>query len=229
MMVFLDIGSTLIDGPPAGPARRIADGLGLGTDSLAGIEHLLFCTAARDAQELGRQLSEQFGVNPAAAVKCVGALWEDQLREAFVLPGAQQAIADLKAAGLARAYLSNIWPPFYARFETEFAAEAREQPQFLSFRMGMMKPDPEFFSAALRAVGVRPDEAVMVGDTYENDIEPAVALGMRTVWILHRAEKEKKALIKVMNHKSPSPDLTLASIGDLRTDGLLSLMHGRDK
>lgn len=225
MIVFLDIGSTLIDGPPAGPARRIAEGLGLGPDSLASIEHLLFCTAAKDAKELGRQLSEQFGVNPASALECVAALWDDQLREAFVLPGAQRAIADLKAAGIARAYLSNIWPPFYARFEQEFAAEAREQPQFLSFRMGLMKPNPEFFSVALRAVGVRPDEAVMVGDTYANDIEPAAALGMRTVWILHRAEKEKAALVKVMNREAPAPDLTLRSIGDLRADRLLSLIQ----
>ena len=225
MIVLLDIGSTLIDGPPAGPSKRIAESLGLGTDSLPAIEHLLFCTPVVDANELGFRLSELFGVDLAFAIDSVTALWNAQLKEAYVLPGAQFAIAGLKAAGISRAYLSNIWPPFYARFEQEFAAEAREQPQFLSFRMGIMKPNPEFYLTALRAMGIRPDQAVMVGDTYVNDIEPAAALGIRTVWILHRAEKEKAALVSLLNREGPSPDLTLDSIGNLTADRIFRLIH----
>jgi FMN phosphatase YigB (HAD superfamily) len=216
MTVFLDIGSTLLDGPPAGPAKRIAGSLGLGKESLPAIERLLFCTAVRDADELGQRLGHLFGVDSASAVDSVTALWNAQLQEAYALPGALEAIAGLKAAGIPRAYLSNIWPPFYARFEREFADEARGQPQFLSFQMGIMKPDPEIFRRALDSAGVSPGDAVMVGDTYNNDIMPAIALGMRTVWILHRPDKEKAALVRVVNREAPAPDLTLAAIGDLR-------------
>jgi len=190
---------------------------------------LLFCTDVQSAEELGSRLSERFGVDAVSATTSVSALWKAQLREAFVLPGAQSAIEDLKAASVPRAYLSNIWPPFYAHFEQEFSAEAHHQPQFLSFQMGMLKPNPQFFLAALKAVSISPQDAVMVGDTYVHDIEPAMKLGMRTVWILHRAHKEKAALIRVMNQEAPPPDLTLASIGDVRADQLLSLIHNGGK
>jgi FMN phosphatase YigB (HAD superfamily) len=55
----------------------------------------------------------------------------------------------------------------------------------------------------------------MVGDTYKNDIAPALALGMKTVWVLHRPHKETRDLVRVLNHAAPAPDLTLESIGDL--------------
>jgi len=63
---------------------------------------------------------------------------------------------------------------------------------------------------------------VMVGDTYRNDIRPAIDLGMRTVWVLHRPEKEKADLIAVLNGTSPPPDLTLPSIADLKPSKLLT-------
>jgi FMN phosphatase YigB (HAD superfamily) len=62
----------------------------------------------------------------------------------------------------------------------------------------------------------------MVGDTYKNDIRPAIELGMRTVWILHRPEKEKADMIEVLNGASPPPDLTLASIAELEPSRLLT-------
>jgi HAD superfamily hydrolase (TIGR01549 family) len=48
---------------------------------------------------------------------------------------------------------------------------------------GKVKPDPSIFRAALEALGVEVDEAVMVGDTLEDDIEGARAVGMRAILI----------------------------------------------
>jgi putative hydrolase of the HAD superfamily len=44
---------------------------------------------------------------------------------------------------------------------------------------GRIKPHPSIFVAALQALGVRAEEAAMVGDSYEDDIEGARSLGMR--------------------------------------------------
>ena len=44
---------------------------------------------------------------------------------------------------------------------------------------GRTKPHPSIFVAALQALGVRAEEAAMVGDSYEDDIEGARSLGMR--------------------------------------------------
>jgi len=222
MIVFFDIGSTLIDGPPFGPARRLSETLGLGPEAVAEMERLLFRSPARDPEELANTVVNRLRVDFDRAFEACSALWNAQLQEAYVLPGAREAIAKLKAAGIPRAYLSNIWPPFYEHFKQEFAEEAGGQPQFLSFQTGLMKPDPAFFQLALRALEARAEDAVMVGDTYRNDIRPAIELGMRTVWVLHRPEKEKADLIAVMNGELPPPDLTLASIAELEPSKLFS-------
>jgi putative hydrolase of the HAD superfamily len=48
---------------------------------------------------------------------------------------------------------------------------------------GKVKPDPSIFRAALERLGVKPGEAVMVGDTLEDDIEGARAVGIRALLI----------------------------------------------
>jgi putative hydrolase of the HAD superfamily len=46
---------------------------------------------------------------------------------------------------------------------------------------GRIKPHASIFVAALELLGVAPDETVMIGDSYEDDIEGARALGIRAI------------------------------------------------
>jgi HAD superfamily hydrolase (TIGR01662 family) len=46
---------------------------------------------------------------------------------------------------------------------------------------GRIKPDPSIFVAALAELDATPEESVMVGDSYEDDIEGARALGIRAI------------------------------------------------
>jgi putative hydrolase of the HAD superfamily len=48
---------------------------------------------------------------------------------------------------------------------------------------GRIKPHPSIFGAALEALGVTIQEAAMVGDSVEDDIEGARALGMRAILV----------------------------------------------
>jgi len=48
---------------------------------------------------------------------------------------------------------------------------------------GVFKPDAGIFMMALRALGVGPSEAAMVGDSIDKDCIPARRLGLRTVWL----------------------------------------------
>jgi FMN phosphatase YigB (HAD superfamily) len=45
------------------------------------------------------------------------------------------------------------------------------------------KPQPEYFAEALARLGRRPDQALMIGNDWLNDIVPAAALGMNTYWV----------------------------------------------
>jgi putative hydrolase of the HAD superfamily len=48
---------------------------------------------------------------------------------------------------------------------------------------GRVKPHPTIFQAALELLAVAPPEAVMVGDSLEEDVEGARALGMRAILV----------------------------------------------
>ena len=48
------------------------------------------------------------------------------------------------------------------------------------------KPQPEYYSELIARLRVRPDEVLVVGDDWKNDIEPASAAGVNTFWIAPR-------------------------------------------
>jgi HAD superfamily hydrolase (TIGR01549 family) len=217
MIALFDIGSTLIEGPPYGPARRLAEMLGLEKSAAARLEPLLFRTPSETPEHLAQHVAEGCGVDYTRAAEECAKLWNAQLTEAYVLPGALDAVARLRTAGIPRAYLSNIWPPFYEHFRKSFHTESAE-PQYLSFQLGLSKPDKAFFHAALQGLNVPASEIVMIGDTYKNDILPAIELGMKTIWVLHRPDKERAALVEVLNASAPRPNITLNSIAELQPE-----------
>jgi putative hydrolase of the HAD superfamily len=53
----------------------------------------------------------------------------------------------------------------------------------ISGEMGVGKPATSAFEAALAGLGLGPHQAVMVGDSWERDVEGAVSCGLPVVWI----------------------------------------------
>lgn len=60
---------------------------------------------------------------------------------------------------------------------------------------GYRKPHPLVFEAAARQLGVRPEQAVIVGDDYERDIVPAASLGMIPVLKLNERAPDSRWLL----------------------------------
>jgi putative hydrolase of the HAD superfamily len=52
-----------------------------------------------------------------------------------------------------------------------------------SRRVGLFKPDPAIYRHAAAVVGLPPSSILMVGDSFDRDIRPAHAIGMRTAWL----------------------------------------------
>ena len=75
---------------------------------------------------------------------------------------------------------------------------------------GLEKPDPEIFRLALRRAGCTPDESCMIGDRLDNDIVPALSLGMKTVWV-------RQGSFSLWNADviGCRPDITIDSIGEI--------------
>jgi putative hydrolase of the HAD superfamily len=87
-------------------------------------------------------------------------------------------LGDLKRRGLKIGLVSNG-----ARDLEEFAAHhGLEVDAAVGSRAhGRIKPDPSIFVAALSVLGTAAEETAMVGDSYEDDIEGARALGIRGI------------------------------------------------
>ncbi|MCM1336983.1 MAG: HAD family hydrolase [Candidatus Amulumruptor caecigallinarius] len=49
--------------------------------------------------------------------------------------------------------------------------------------VGVRKPDPAIFALGVDALGLTPEEVLVVGDSYRKDILPARSLGCHTAWL----------------------------------------------
>lgn len=49
--------------------------------------------------------------------------------------------------------------------------------------VGVRKPDPEIFRLGVDALGLRPEEVLVVGDSLKKDILPAESLGCHVAWL----------------------------------------------
>ena len=56
--------------------------------------------------------------------------------------------------------------------------------------VGVSKPEAGIFHAALSKLGVSPEEAIYVGDTYSDDVVGAKGVGMWAAWLVGEGEKE---------------------------------------
>ena len=88
MIALFDIGSTLIEGPPYGPARRLSEMLDLDKSAVRQLEPLLFRTPSESPEHLAQHIAEAFQIDRARATTECAKLWEAQLSEAYTLPGA---------------------------------------------------------------------------------------------------------------------------------------------
>jgi len=50
-----------------------------------------------------------------------------------------------------------------------------------SFDVGVIKPDPEFFTKMLEISGCKPEETIMIGDKLNDDVIPPKRIGMNAI------------------------------------------------
>ena len=111
-----------------------------------------------------------------------------------VFPDVPPAIAALRSRGMRLGVLSN----FDSRLRPVLA-DHRLDDQFdsitISSEAGWEKPHPNIYQAALAALGVAPQEALMVGDDWEHDVQGPTAVGMRALWLSRSAKPDPRPSI----------------------------------
>ncbi len=167
-------------------------------------------------EEMLREVLLSWGLPPTALAD--GLL--DEALQAYVtpvqaivrpLPGAQALLAGLQARGLRRGLFSNtVWPGAFHLADLERWGLAQYlECAFFSADVAAWKPAPVVFQMALEALGLRPEEALYVGDHPYFDIHGAQQAGLRGVWIRSAEWALQERDLTV------TPDATLERLPDL--------------
>ncbi|MGI9147667.1 MAG: HAD family hydrolase [Chloroflexota bacterium] len=99
-------------------------------------------------------------------------------------PGTSELLNVLKSRELRCVIVSNVEVRGALEYERDFedvGIAHLVDAVVTSLEVGFRKPHRAVFEAAIWAAGCAPMECVMVGNSEENDIEPAVALGLRAI------------------------------------------------
>jgi len=102
--------------------------------------------------------------------------------EQFVvpLPGLNDLLEGLRAAGVPSAILSNGWSPLQDR---KAARVGFVGPVLVSDQIGAQKPDARAFAALVEALGVPAAQTWYVGDNPAVDVAGSIAAGLKGVWL----------------------------------------------
>ncbi len=109
---------------------------------------------------------------------------QPKIKEEFVpYPETIDTLKTLKARGFLIGVISNAPPLSPATIAQMRIADYIDAWTF-SYELGIEKPDPRIFHAALAKLGVTADEALMVGDSLDNDVLGARAAGIDAIQIV---------------------------------------------
>jgi FMN phosphatase YigB (HAD superfamily) len=203
--VLLDLDNTLIRNPDQifAPAFiRLVDQFFTEQFELTGMADALrmamrAVSGLRDGEQTNSQVTlaaiAQTCAAPQSLIEEALAAFYDQAYaslRACVEPmaGALALIQALRARDLSIVIATNPIYPLRAILQRLEWAGLPSDPSAYAFvahndNMHFAKPDPAFYAEILGRVKVEPDEAVMVGDSSRNDIDPAKTLGIHTFWI----------------------------------------------
>jgi HAD superfamily hydrolase (TIGR01662 family) len=119
----------------------------------------------------------------------------------------REALQTLARRGHRLGVISNSHRPLDS-FESYFELDGLISVKVSSYDHGFMKPHPSIFEAALRRMGVSPQNAAMVGDSFAHDIVGARHVGMRGILLARRGDPpDRDPQVPVIRSLRELPDL----------------------
>jgi HAD superfamily hydrolase (TIGR01509 family) len=209
--LLFDVGETLWhspDPPPPAEFRRIAAQRAAPLLAGSGVtEHRIehFARVTWDAIEDAIRSARDGDRSEPDYVECVRAAlrrealaldrWQAaQLLEAIYISGAEagkaayddarDVLLELKRRGFLLATATNraFGGPRFRCDLVECGIDVEWDAHAVSVEVGFQKPHPAVFEHALRQLRVRPEQALMVGNSLAEDVAGAQRLGIATVW-----------------------------------------------
>ncbi len=208
-VVFFDLDGTLVDERAGVQAARAAAAealRALGYDVPdeafdAAVQLVVDRTFARHGgqwpgiwsrEALMADVLRALGLHMAAAARIADAYAAARIEHLALMPGARQTLT-LLSRRLPIGLISN-------GSGTEQRAKLRRggldgyfRALTISGDLGVAKPAPAIFQAALRSLSVRPDEAVHVGNNFEQDVVGALGVEMGAIWLNVSGERAARS------------------------------------
>ncbi|MEI6667799.1 MAG: HAD family hydrolase [Acidobacteriota bacterium] len=127
---------------------------------------------------------EQMGGTGPAARDAAREIYEEwaECRHFFLYDDVEPVLRQLAASGLRIGLISNTQRPL-DEFAAHFDLQGLISASVSSAQHGFLKPHRSIFEAALAALELPPEDAMMVGDSVKHDIEGARQVGMRAVLV----------------------------------------------
>jgi len=211
------MGQTLVTGAAQSPRRVVASRFDLSEKETRKVGRLIMTHPAAEPSSLAQALKDILLDHQQQHLRNgLEEVWAQQSRCVKEIDGARSVLRALKTSGFKLGLLSNTWHPLYSGF-CENCPEMAELVDYfvLSYRLGCKKPSADLFRQALALTGAPAGSCWMVGDSYELDIEPALAVGMHAIWLLRGPEREKSLLAQVLRGEKPRPDWAIAQLEEI--------------
>jgi HAD superfamily hydrolase (TIGR01549 family) len=183
--VLLDVYGTLLDTYIfRSSLRHIADDLGLSEEERIEAVKLALTTHFPTIRDAARAIERMFGRSPTSETAM--ALTEMEIAEHLasfkLFDGVPGVIDRLRSGGHKLALVTNVSSPYLEPIMRLGVNKLVDHPVY-SCKVGFRKPDPEIFRIAMETLEVTPEETVMVGDNPRDDVEGAIAAGIKSVLI----------------------------------------------
>lgn len=168
--LFFDVGSTLVDETEC-YNHRIRDAIA-GTDITSEQFNEKRIFFAKQNLKCDIEAIKFFGLTKTP--------WHTEDEKPY--PDAENVLKDLSERGYKIGIIAN------QNLGTQSRLEKWRLMKYISLVIasaeeGVAKPDKEIFLRALKRAECLPQNAFMIGDRLDNDIEPAKRLGMKAIWV----------------------------------------------
>jgi HAD superfamily hydrolase (TIGR01509 family) len=136
------------------------------------------------AERIRRLISQSGGhLEPVEAVGLADAYREAYLAARRPVAGAFELLTEVRRRGARVVAVSNNLVDEQEDKLRHVGLRHLFDELVISEAVGVNKPDPEIFAVALGAARAFPDEAVMLGDSWANDVLGAVGVGVAPAWL----------------------------------------------
>ena len=214
--VLFDLWNTLTfnDGVKVNPIVKLEEMLGLNIKLYREVEQGFMKKRFKTKKDAMISLCKHIGVKPTdRLVDSLVYMWDHtQLNVAF-FPDVVPVLEKLKKTyklGL----ISNTDCFTIQEFKQRGFSDYFDSIAF-SCELGLLKPDPKIFKLVLHELKVKPEEAIMVGDNYLDDIRAAEKLGIRGILLKRDFSKHKAKPSYIESHEHTRNIKTLTELENM--------------